>query len=199
MKILAFVDTHLDEKAIKQIIKKSKKVDIVICAGDISWLGQGTKEALFDLSKKIKKNIYIIPGNHETNSELIKVCEKKKNLIYVNKRLIKLEDYYFFFWGGGGFAERDKNLEKRIPKLKKKLTKKDQLIFITHGPPYKTKLDILEYIGHVGCKSQKKFIKELKPLVHICGHIHENSEVQQVIYKRTLIINPGPAGKILEI
>jgi len=36
MKILAFVDVHGSAACLKEIEKKSKKVDIILCAGDLT-------------------------------------------------------------------------------------------------------------------------------------------------------------------
>ncbi|MDP3919030.1 MAG: metallophosphoesterase family protein [Nanoarchaeota archaeon] len=199
MKIYAFSDTHLDAKAVQIIKKRSKQADILICAGDISWFGNGLKEILTDLNR-IKKDLYIIPGNHEDPpTQLKKVCEPLKYVHFVHKQTKRIGKYRFFFYGGGGFSTINKPFEKLMKIFKKTLTKDDEVILVTHAPPYKTKLDYLEWAGHIGCKSEKKFIKEIKPILHISGHIHENIGVQEVLYKKTLAINPGPAGEMIEL
>jgi len=198
MRILAFTDLHSEKKYIKKIIKKSQNVDILICAGDITWFGEDLNKILRKLSK-IKKDIYIIHGNHESPSVLKKACSKYKNIHFKHKTSFRINNFVFFFWGGGGFAERDLKLEKAIKKFKSKLKKEDEVIFITHGPAYKTKLDYLDWTGYVGSKSIKKFIRTIKPILHICGHLHETFGVKEVLYKKTLSINPGPDGRILKI
>ena len=55
------------------------------------------------------------------------------------------------------------------------------------------------YKGHHGNKSIRKFIDQKKPLLNICGHLHETEGKKQVINKKTLTINPGPDGVILEV
>lgn len=198
MKILAFSDTHLHKKCLDLIKENSKKVDFLICAGDISWFSRGLKEVLKDLDTSIDKPIYIIPGNHEEATQLEEICKNFKHVQYVHKKAKRIGDYIFFFWGGGGFAEINKALEFATEKFKEKRNKEDKVIFITHGPPYKTELDFLDWAGHVGCKSQRKFIQEIKPVLHICGHLHENFHKKQLLNK-TLIINPGPEGTIIEV
>jgi len=199
MKILAFSDTHLHKKALDLIKQESEKVDILICAGDISWFSHGLKEVLKDLDAAIKRPLFIIPGNHEEGAPLEEICKKLKHVEYMHRKARKIGEYIFFFWGGGGFAEVNKPLELATQKFKEKIKKEDKVIFITHGPPYKTDLDFLDWAGHVGCKSQRKFIQEIKPILHICGHLHENFNKKQLLNKRTLIINPGPAGTIIEV
>ena len=199
MKILAFSDTHLHKKAIQMIKENSAKVDLLICAGDISIFGRGLKEVLKELDNSIKKPLFIIPGNHEEGSPLEEICKPLKNVHYMHKRAKKIGDYIFFFWGGGGFAQRNPSLETATEKFKQQKKKEDKVIFITHAPPYHTELDFLDWAGHVGCKSERKFIQEIKPVLHICGHLHENFNKKQILYKKTLVLSPGPAGTIIEV
>ena len=52
-------------------------------------------------------------------------------------------------------------------------------VLITHGPAY----GILDYApmgGHVGCEELYKRISDIKPKIHVCGHIH-NSYGQKTI------------------
>lgn len=199
MKILAFTDMHLNKPALKSILSNANKVDILICAGDISWFGMGLEKVLKLIDSKIKNPFFIIPGNHEDDEALKKICSKLKNVKYVHKKSIRSDKYLFFFWGDGGFAQTNPNLEAAIPKFKSSIKENDKVIFVTHGPPFNTDLDNLEMIGHVGCKSQKKFLKEIKPTLHISGHLHENFNKKEILFQRTLIINPGPAGTVLEL
>lgn len=199
MKILAFSDTHLHKKALESIKQNSEKVDLLICAGDISYFGHGLKEVLKDLDAHIKKPLLIIPGNHEEGAPLEEICKNLKNVHNMNKKAKKIGEYIFFFWGGGGFSPINKPLEVALEKFKQDRKNEEKVIFITHGPPYNTELDFLDWAGHVGCKSQRKFLQEIKPILQICGHLHENFNKQQWFNKKTLIINPGPAGTIIEV
>jgi Icc-related predicted phosphoesterase len=45
-------------------------------------------------------------------------------------------------------------------------------ILITHGPVFGI-LDKTNTLKHVGCEDLLKKINEIKPKVHVCGHIHE--------------------------
>ncbi|MFH1972626.1 MAG: metallophosphoesterase [archaeon] len=196
MKILAFVDSHNIEKNNKAIIKKSKEADILVCAGDLTWFGKDLDRMLKTFAK-IEKIILMIHGNHEDPEKLEKLCKKYKNIRFLHKKSFRMGNRVFFGWGGGGFARQDKRFEQGIALFKKTLKKGDKLILITHGPPYKTKLDEL-HGDYVGNNSYNKAIKTLKPLLYICGHIEENAKAKQVIGK-TLIINPGGDGEILKV
>tara|TARA_Y100000034_G_scaffold62770_1_gene76048 strand:- start:2232 stop:2819 length:588 start_codon:yes stop_codon:yes gene_type:complete len=195
MKILAFCDTHGDNQTMKRILEKSKNVDLVVCGGDISVFGHNLEKSLKQL-KKIKKPVLIINGNHEEPEVIRKLC-KKYGFIFLHKNSYKVDNYIFFGFGGGGFAQVDKEFEKESKKFLKKI-KGEDLILITHAPPHKTKVDYLPHFGHVGNKSIREFIDKGKPILAICGHLHENESKRDKI-KNTIVINPGREGKILTI
>ncbi|MBD3248562.1 hypothetical protein GF336_00775 [Candidatus Woesearchaeota archaeon] len=195
MKILAFADTHANKAAIKRIVKKAKKADILINAGDISLFGDGLERMMVELDK-IGKKVLMIHGNHETVSEIKEGCRMFKNLKDIHRKVFKMGDYVFLGFGGGGFSLRDKRFERISSKWADKY-KGRKVVLVTHAPPYCTKIDVV-LDEHVGNKSITKFIKKAKPLLAISGHLHENSGKKDKI-KDCVVVNPGPDGKIIEI
>ena len=200
MKILAFTDLHLSSIAFKKIKEKVKKQkpDLLICAGDITIFEHGLEFILNKLNK-IKKKILIIHGNHETYTVLRKLCKKYKNLIFIHKKYYKQDNHIFFCYGGSVFALIEPRFYKTGEKFQKVIRKnKDKkIIFITHAPPYGTKLDLI--VGsHCGNKTFRNFVSRNKIDLYICGHLHENFGKKDHI-KRTHILNPGPYGKIIKI
>ncbi|MBS3170536.1 metallophosphoesterase, partial [Candidatus Woesearchaeota archaeon] len=118
MKFLAFVDAHLNKEALNNIIKNSKEVDFLICAGDISWFGVGLEKVLQELERKLEKPLYIIPGNHEEEKKLEVICKKFSKINNYHKKTLRINNLVFFFWGGGGFDPFDENLELETKKFK---------------------------------------------------------------------------------
>lgn len=197
MKILVFVDTHGNKTALERIVKKAEKVDLLISCGDISNWGQDLKK-IFSILSKAKKPLLIIPGNHEIDEELKEICSLFDFIIDLHQKSYVLNDHTFFGYGGGGFALTDPKFERITKKFKKTLKKNSKVILITHAPPYNTKVDSLNYLGHRGCKSIRKFIEEVQPIFHFCGHLHENIGKRDKI-KKTFVVNPGPEGKIINL
>jgi len=198
MKIFAFTDIHGDTKLIDKILQQIKKEspNLLICAGDLSDFSTNLKNLILKF-KITKVPLLIIPGNHETPEEIRQICKKTKFAIPLHSGSYEINDFIFFGYGTGGFNRIDKDFEKIIPKFKKTIKGNKKIILITHAPPYKTKLDKLQHVGYQGSESIRKFIETINPIIHICGHLHENAGNIDKI-KTTIILNPGD-GKIIEI
>lgn len=194
MNILAFTDPHFEERISPKLIAKAKDADIVVCAGDFTNFGRNFDRIIKDFDK-FKKPTIVVPGNHEEGEDFKLITNKQVK--FLHKKSIVIGDYLFFGYGYGGFMERYKDLENLIPKLKEK-AKCKKVIFVTHPPVYGTTTDYVDWAGHVGNKSALKLIKEIKPMLVICGHIEENfGQIDNV--GKTIIINPGDKGQILEV
>jgi hypothetical protein len=198
MKLLAFTDIHGSNHLIDEVAKKfkSKKINLGICSGDLTIFGDGLNKVLTKLNR-IKIPILVIPGNHEEIVDLRKACAKYKNIIYLHKGVYEINGYAFFGFGTGGFSKRDKEFEKISRKVERKVKGK-KIILITHQPPYKNKLDYLDFFDHVGNKSFKDFIVRNKPVLSVSGHLHENFGKMDKLGK-TILINPGPLGRVIEV
>ncbi len=65
-------------------------------------------------------------------------------------------------------------------------------IVLCHPPPY----GAFDSVGpmHVGSRAVRKMVEEKKPILLICGHIHEYEGKE--ILGETLIVKLGPAEKM---
>ncbi len=203
MKVLAFTDLHAGVTAYKKIVAKIKKEkpDVIFCLGDFTIFEQNIEAVLQKISE-LKKPVFIIHGNHETDVIVKRLCQRYPNLKFVHRKFVKLGDYLVVAHGGGGFYGEgklagDKDFERFISENKKKL--KGNIILLTHAPPGYTRLDYLDWLDdHVGCASYGIFIKHYKPVLALSGHLHENFGVKEKRGK-TLICNPGPEGLVFKL
>ncbi|MBI2208308.1 metallophosphoesterase [Candidatus Woesearchaeota archaeon] len=200
MKILAFTDIHLSSIALNKIKSKIKmeNPDLLVCAGDLTIFEQGLDIVLSKLSK-LKKKILLIHGNHETEALTRRICKEYNNLVFIHKNFYKYDECLFLGYGGGGFSLREPRFYLTGRKFRKIIKKNydKKIVFITHAPPYGTKVDLI--VGeHCGNKTYRDFIAKNKVDLYICGHLHENFNKKDNL-KKTLIVNPGPYGKIIKI
>ena len=202
MEILAFVDLHGSAKALKKIETESKKAGLIVCAGDLT-IFENNITRLFARLNKLGKPVLIIPGNHESNEHISYLTNVFENIEDIHEKAFAIGNYLFLGYGGGGFSMVDKHFERISKNFEKKIIKfrkhnqDAKIILITHAPPYNTKIDNI--MGNpCGNKSIKNFIKKVRPDLVVSGHLHENAGKEDKEGK-TLLVNPGPFGKIVEV
>ncbi|MFT7615733.1 MAG: Icc-related predicted phosphoesterase [Candidatus Woesearchaeota archaeon] len=195
MRILAFADLHADMDAFAQLEKKAKKheVELIVCAGDFTIFGMHTKE-IFEKIAALPVPVILIHGNHENENQVKKFATEHKNVIWLHKDTHEYKNFVFIGFGGGGFSKT----EPGFVEFAKNHMNKKNVILVTHQPPFETNLDRLDEDWYVGNSDFKEFIEQVQPIVAISGHIHDNEYKKDVI-KKTLLINPGPVGRVLEI
>jgi len=175
MKITLISDTHSKHNQLTL-----PKGDILIHAGDVSSRGnkREVKNFLNWFSKQDYKYKIFIAGNHdfffEQENENIIQEIIPENIIYLNDSGIEIEGIKiwgspiqptFFDWAFN--RERGTEIKKHWD-----LIPNDTDILITHGPPFGI-LDQTVRGENVGCKELLIRVLEIKPKIHVFGHIHE--------------------------
>ncbi|MFH1425447.1 MAG: metallophosphoesterase [archaeon] len=95
------------------------------------------------------------------------------------------------------FKKHRKIIDKLFKKFKKE-NKRGKLIFVSHTPPYNTKLDKISKKAHPlvagkhhGSKLARRVINTHQPILNLCGHTHESFGKDKI--KRTICVNTGAA------
>jgi Icc-related predicted phosphoesterase len=182
MKITFISDTHnkhnhLTSNAYNNILGSG---DVLVHAGDISSMGKSHEITNFlnwfgmtDFKHKI-----FIAGNHDFGFEFhTDIAEefKEKGIIYLFDSEVVIDGVKFY---GSPWQPEFHNWAFNLPRGEKLAEKWSKIptntdILITHGPVY----GILDYApigGHVGCEELYKKVFEVKPKIHVCGHIHDS-------------------------
>jgi len=201
LRVLAFSDLHGSEKHLKELDGKAKKADVIICAGDFTVFEHKILQIMRKLDS-LGKPVMLVNGNHEEPMLVAEICRRLKNVRQLHREIHsdkRFPGYAFVGHGGEGFDLVSEDFElfyrKNAARLRQLKKEKKKIMFITHQPPHKTKLDFIW--AHHGNKSYAKFDKEIQPALHVCGHLHETQGKRDNIGK-TLIINPGPKGRVVE-
>ena len=198
MKFLVFTDIHEDKKSLQALLRRAAEqdIDFVICTGDFSTFGRGMVHVLKEFNS-LGKKMYFIPGNHEEHSEVLeKALPDFPHCINLHCKARNIGDYVFLGYGGGGFSQEDAEFRKIAREWYGK-HKSKKIVFLTHGPAFGTKLDLL-HDRHVGNKDYRKFIERVNPKLVISGHLHETVGLMDTINK-TKLVNPGWEGMIIEL
>ena len=88
----------------------------------------------------------------------------------------------------GTIAEDLERLEAR--------TKAAKTIYVTHSPPWRTKLDRLVDGTPIGSRAIREFIERAQPPLTLHGHVHESPGVDKL--GRTVMVNPGDSVRRLQ-
>jgi len=178
-------DTHTKHEKLNGFLDGG---DILIHAGDLTGRGYITEIENFmkwyDKINNYDTKIFIA-GNHDfgfqdDNQKLRGLLTGYKTIDYLEDELMMVgEDYdtMIKIWGSPWQPEFH-NWAFNLPRGEKLKEKWDMIpmntdILITHGPPL-GKLDYVRYPNeNVGCEELMKRVEEIKPKIHVFGHIHE--------------------------
>ena len=187
-KRLTFIsDTHTKHEKLNGFLPGG---DLLLCAGDISSRGSITELEnffkWFDGIDNYDTKVFIV-GNHDfgfqdENEKVKGLLTGYKTIDYLQDERMDLfdeEDQQLVIYGSPWQPEFN-NWAFNLPrgeKIKEKwdLIPNDVDILITHGPPF-SKLDYVPYNNiNVGCEELLLKVQQIKPKIHLFGHIHEGS------------------------
>jgi hypothetical protein len=198
-KILAVGDIHGDTGLVKRLAEKAKKenVDLVILAGDLTFAESSVKNLIGPFIKA-KKQVLLIPGNHESMATIDFLAEMYPNTKNIHGYSFIKNDLGIFGAGAGDIGINQINDSEIFNILKKgheNVKNLNKKIMVTHMHARGSKA---EFSGFPGSNAVRKAIKEFKPDVLINAHIHEAAGIEEKIGK-TRVINVSRREKIFEI
>ncbi len=198
-KVLAIGDIHGDTGLVKKLAEKAKKedVDLVILAGDITLADHSTKNIIGPFIKA-KKQVLLIPGNHESIATVDFLAEMYPNTKNIHGYSFIKGNLGIFGAGGANIGinnMRDSEIFNLLKKGNERIKHLKKKIMVTHMHPKGSKA---EFSGFEGSRAIRKAIKEFKPDFLINSHIHEASGIEEKIGK-TRVINVSRKEKVFEI
>ena len=189
-------DIHGNYSNLDKLDSEFKSCDAVLFAGDFAecFKTETAKPVLEQLCKK-HDNIFAVLGN----------CDDPDFCDELDRADINCEASLNFFEGlcvcgsGGGTVFTGKTPNERTEEdlmsdfeiLKSETL--DNLILISHNPPKDTVCDGVNETLHAGSGMFRTLIEDVKPVLVLCGHIHEGVGTDKI--GETLVINPGSFGE----
>ena len=182
MKITLISDTHNKHKFVTNDLPGG---DLLIHAGDISSMGYEHEIREFckwfnNIDNYTHK--VFIAGNHDwgfqNNVEIVKeILGLYANITYLQDNSTLLGEDMVSVYGSPWqpeFYNWAFNLPRQGVELKEKWDNipNNTDILITHGPAYGYVDKVIGRTENLGCELLTERIKELKPKIHVCGHIH---------------------------
>jgi Icc-related predicted phosphoesterase len=199
MKILAFSDLHRDLEQARTLTAMAADADVVVAAGDFASVHQGLEETISALSG-IQTPSILAPGNNETFEALdAAAAETWPAARVLHGDAVDIDGQTFYGLGGGipttpwdwSFDLSESEAEAALADLP------EGAVLVVHSPP-KNHCDATADGVHLGSASILSAIERARPVLAVCGHIHE-SWGQTSSLNGTEIINLGPGGRYIEI
>ncbi len=164
IKILHISDIHGDRHYIGLLSDVARDVDAVVVSGDFE-----DAETL-DLLSGFGGRVYAVVGNMDPHS-----VRSRIQRYLIEGRVVGIGGFYL-----AGYPINIDSIRDLGPRL----------ILVSHYPPYGTRVDVAWSGAHIGSKSVRRLVEDVKPLAVLCGHVHESRGVDRL--GNTVIVNPGP-------
>lgn len=199
MKLVLISDVHGNKENIEKLKNEFDSCDGIVFAGDFTEFNkEETGLPALEALSKCHENIFAVLGNCD-NPELMEKLDE--NDISVDSSIVFHEGLAFAGSSGGSVFTKTTPNERTEEELLSDFdviknacdsSVNDQwnnLIVVSHNPPKNTSVDQCAPGVHVGSESLYNFIKEIKPLAVVTGHIHEGTGIDHI--GETVVVNPG--------
>jgi Icc-related predicted phosphoesterase len=152
--------------------------DVLIHAGDLTKCGtlEEVRAAGDWLTKLPHKHKLVVAGNHDFLFERDPAAARAlfTHATYLEDEAVEIDGVRFY---GSPYTPEFFNWAFMLPRgeaLRAKWSRipNDVDVLVTHGPPNKV-LDRTVHGDHAGCEALAERVAELKPKLHVFGHIHE--------------------------
>jgi Icc-related predicted phosphoesterase len=200
MRVLALSDLHAEEAVLEGLrnLLEKERFNLILIVGDITQRGPVSyAEDLLDALGG--ENVLAIHGNMDTQ-QVIEVLEKRGIFFHLKK--VEIGGWNFVGFGGSSPTPFETPIEYSEEQIYDELSRmrvNSKTILVTHSPPYNSGVDKTSRGVNAGSRAIRKIIEERKPLMDICGHIHE-AEGETVIGNTKVIkVPPAMDGKALEL
>lgn len=194
MRLLLFSDLHCDAAAARRLVDIAAGVDLVVGAGDFATCRRGIATTI-DVLRAIRCPAVLVPGNSETYEELALACAEWPTAVVLHGQAATILGVPFFGLGGAvpvtPFGAWSFDLTEEVATGLLAACPADAVL-VTHSPPLGA-VDQDSHGRHLGSRAVLEAIRQFRPRLVVCGHIHASGGQTSKI-DGTQIINAGPQG-----
>lgn len=197
MKLLIFSDIHNDKKALEKLM--AIEADAYVCAGDLVSWARGL-DAMGEILKPRAERVYMLPGNHELDSDIAVFCARF-GFTALHGKVVEMAGVHVAGLGysnGTPFNTPGEYSEEQLAERLNLFRHLSPLVLICHCPPKDTPLDGAKDGPHFGSLAVREFIDAYEPVRFFSGHIHETEGVDCMI-GHTRGVNAGKRGYLLDL
>ena len=188
MKILYFSDIHGHTEKLASM----PEADLVLFGGDLTMLGDQAvfRKTTEEVATRFPGFLGVI-GNMDCvdGEEVLKETGHLLSLVPTTAQGLRILGI-----GGGNRSPFNTPVEWEEAAMEQKLAGVTEPadILVCHAPPMGSGADVISNGAHVGSTAITGFVERMKPVLVLCGHIHEAAGIYRM--GETFVVNPGPDG-----
>ncbi len=190
MRIIYISDIHGKFKALSRL----PKADLLIVGGDFTQFGslEDFKEAVSRV-KEVASDFLAVAGNLDVPEGDAFLAQEGRLLESTGT----VQRGGFSFAGISGantspfntpYEWNDEAMEKRLAHFMPGQVD----VLVSHTPPFDCGADVIGSGISVGSKAVRNLVERVKPMIVLCGHIHEARGIYSI--GKMPVVNPGPFG-----
>ena len=197
MKLLCITDLHNNRTALERILAATADltVEMILLGGDITNFGSpDDAEVLVRDAQDTGATVLAVAGNCDSAGIDRRLAELGVSL--AGRGVIHGEIGLHGIsaippWRSGMYQFTEEELAEVLSTGYAQLGEMEHHVVLSHVPPCDGRLDRTRLFFHAGSTALRDFIDATRPVLVVCGHVHECRGTEQI--GRTTVVNCGPA------
>lgn len=195
MRLLCITDIHSDVDRFENILANEPPADLLIIGGDFTNFGKPPEvDHLLDLAQAHTPRVLAVAGNCDSPEIDQLLLEREVSL---HTRGVRINDIGFFGlsamppWMGNMYEFTEEELDRLLAMSYAQAAGSSRYVMVPHCPPRNSGVDRNSAGVHVGSTAIRSWVDQVKPILVVCGHIHEARGQAKI--GDTVVVNCGPA------
>ncbi|MDZ7344572.1 MAG: metallophosphoesterase family protein [candidate division KSB1 bacterium] len=195
MRLLCITDIHGTIHRFEKILAATPRADLLIIGGDFTDFGKPPEvERLLDLAQAHTPQVLAVAGNCDS-AEIDQLLIERG--VSLHGRGVRIHDIGFFGlsamppWRGDMYEFSEEELDRFLAAGYAQVEGSPSYIMVPHCPPRHSGVDRSASGANVGSTAVRSWVDKVKPILVVCGHIHEARGQSKI--GETLVVNCGPA------
>lgn len=195
MRLLCITDIHSEVDRFEKILANEPPADLLIIGGDFTNFGKPPEVAhLLKLAQAHTPQVLAVAGNCDS-AEIDQLLLDRG--VSLHQRGVRINNLGFFGlsamppWRGDMYEFPEADLDRFLAAGFAQVEGSARYIMVPHCPPRQSEVDRSGSGAHVGSTAVRHWMDKVKPILVVCGHIHEARGQARI--GDTIVVNCGPA------
>jgi len=195
MRLLCITDIHSEVGRFEKILAHEPPADLLIIGGDFTNFGKPPEvDHILKRAQAHTPQVFAVAGNCDSAAIDQRLLERGVSL---HTRGVRIGDIGFFGvsamppWKGTMYEFPEEDLDRFLAAGYAQVEGSPKYIMVPHCPPRNSEVDCNASGVNVGSTAIRKWMDKVKPILIVCGHMHEARGQAKI--GDTVVVNCGPA------